>query len=147
MKGTFLDLTDLDMAEKFQQLRRVKSAAGRISAVLAKGQLATCGKPFWISFWGIGEFTTHFRLYFSGDWDVYCGYGMLTHGHLSGQAWFLFLPCSQEVWVLCLCFVAVLQQNVSFVMGGGGNRFYIVLQGNHRLGRASAAQFGTASRG
>ena len=23
---------------------------------------------------GVGEFTTHFRTYFSGDWDVHCGY-------------------------------------------------------------------------
>ena len=25
---------------------------------------------------GIGEFTTHFRTYFSGDWDVYWGYDL-----------------------------------------------------------------------
>ena len=30
---------------------------------------------------GVGEFTTHFRLYFSGDWDVHWGYGILAHGH------------------------------------------------------------------
>ena len=26
--------------------------------------------------------TTHFRTYFSGDWDVHWGYGILTHGHI-----------------------------------------------------------------
>ena len=31
---------------------------------------------------GVGEFTTHFRTYFSGDWDVHRGYGILTHGHI-----------------------------------------------------------------
>ena len=29
---------------------------------------------------GVGEFTTHFRTYFSGDWNVHWGYGVLTHG-------------------------------------------------------------------
>ena len=33
------------------------------------------GIPFW------GRCTTHFRACFSGDWDVYWGYGILTHGH------------------------------------------------------------------
>ena len=28
---------------------------------------------------GVGEFTTHFRTYFSGDWDVHWGYGLLIH--------------------------------------------------------------------
>ena len=36
----------------------------------------TNGIPFW------GRCTTHFRTYFSGDWDVYWGYGILTHGQL-----------------------------------------------------------------
>ena len=30
------------------------------------------------SHFGVGEFTTHFRTYFSGDWDVHWGYGGLT---------------------------------------------------------------------
>ena len=34
------------------------------------------------SHFGLGEFTTHFRTYFRGDWDVHCGYGILTHGHI-----------------------------------------------------------------
>ena len=38
-------------------------------------------KPMGSNF-GVGEFTTHFGLYFSGDWDVHWGYGLLTHGHL-----------------------------------------------------------------
>ena len=28
----------------------------------------------------------HFRTYFSGDWDVHWGYGILTHGHLKGRS-------------------------------------------------------------
>ena len=35
----------------------------------------TNGIPFW------GRCTTHF-VYFSGDWDVHWGYGILTHGHM-----------------------------------------------------------------
>ena len=33
----------------------------------------TNGIPFW------GRCTTHFRTYFTGDWDVHWGYGLLTH--------------------------------------------------------------------
>ena len=34
---------------------------------------------------GLGEFTTHFRTYFSGDWDVKTGgtIWILTHGHMA----------------------------------------------------------------
>ena len=34
------------------------------------------------SHFGVGEFTTHFRTYFSGDWDVHWGYALWTHGHV-----------------------------------------------------------------
>ena len=36
----------------------------------------TNGIPFW------GRCATHFRTYFSGDWDVHWGYGVLTHGYV-----------------------------------------------------------------
>ena len=36
--------------------------------------------PLW------GRRTTHFRTYFSGDWDAHWGYGSLIHGH----TWFAF---------------------------------------------------------
>ena len=36
----------------------------------------TNGIPFW------GRCTTHFRTYFSGNWDVRWAYGILAHGHL-----------------------------------------------------------------
>ena len=36
----------------------------------------TNGIPFW------GRCTTHFKTYFSGDWDVHWGYGILTHGQM-----------------------------------------------------------------
>ena len=29
---------------------------------------------FGIPCWLVGEFTTNFRTYFSGDWDVHCNY-------------------------------------------------------------------------
>ena len=35
-----------------------------------------CQNRFEISFWLVGEFTTHFRTYFSGDWDVHWGYDL-----------------------------------------------------------------------
>ena len=31
---------------------------------------------------GVGEFTTHVRTHFSGDWDVHWGHGLLTRGHV-----------------------------------------------------------------
>ena len=37
----------------------------------------TNGIPFWAF-----RCTTHFRTYFSGDWDVHWGYRILTHGHI-----------------------------------------------------------------
>ena len=41
-------------------------------------------KPFWlIPFWVVGEFTTLFGAYSSGDWDVHWGYEILTHGHIA----------------------------------------------------------------
>ena len=53
----------------------------------AEGSTATKLGWLWVKtvlvpFWLVGEFTTHFRAYFSGDWDVHWGYGILTHGHL-----------------------------------------------------------------
>ena len=35
------------------------------------------------SHFGVGEFTTHFRTYFSGDWDVHWDYWIMTHGHMN----------------------------------------------------------------
>ena len=35
---------------------------------------------------------THFRTYFSGDWDVHWGYGVLTHGHMSTPEVKVILP-------------------------------------------------------
>ena len=40
------------------------------------------------SHFGVGEFTTHYRIYSSGDWDVHWGYGLLTHGHIGLPIWF-----------------------------------------------------------
>ena len=39
------------------------------------------GPNQWCHF-GVGEFTTHFRTYFSGNWDVHWGYGIWTHGQM-----------------------------------------------------------------
>ena len=35
-----------------------------------------CQNRYGIPFWLVGEFTTHFRTYFSGDWDVHLGYDL-----------------------------------------------------------------------
>ena len=35
------------------------------------------------SHFGVAEFTTQLRTYFSGDWDVHWGYGLLTHGQMT----------------------------------------------------------------
>ena len=40
------------------------------------------GQNQWYHF-GVG--TPPILVYFSGDWDVHWGYGLLTHGHLSGK--------------------------------------------------------------
>ena len=50
--------------------------------------------PFW------GRCTTHFRTYFSGDWDVHWGYGLLTHGHIFGLAPADFALVVCMPWVL-----------------------------------------------
>ena len=47
--------------------------------MLFQGESAV-GQNLMASHFGVGEFTTHFRTYFSGDWDVHWGYGILTHG-------------------------------------------------------------------
>ena len=49
--------------------------------------------PFW------GRCTNHSRSYFSGDWDVHWGYGLLTHGQMGMGH--LFMPPgygSQDSW-------------------------------------------------
>ena len=38
--------------------------------------MAVVVKTDGIPFWWVGEFTTHFRLYFTGDWDVHWGYDL-----------------------------------------------------------------------
>ena len=48
-----------------------------------------CGSKPMVPFWLVGEFTTHFRTYFSGDWDVHWGYGVLTHGHMMKLAFWV----------------------------------------------------------
>ena len=39
-----------------------------------------CGSTPMVPLWG--RCTAHFRTYFSGDWDVHWGYGVLTYGHV-----------------------------------------------------------------
>ena len=45
-----------------------------------------CQHRFGIPFWLVGEFTTHFRAYCSGDWDVHGGYGVLAHSQMGVAA-------------------------------------------------------------
>ena len=49
-----------------------------LSFLLLKG-LAVGQYRFGVPFWG--RCATHFRLYFSGDWDVHWRCGLFTHGH------------------------------------------------------------------
>ena len=46
---------------------------------LLGGRIFGCGLKPRVPFWGR---CTSILVYFSGDWDVYWGYGVLTHGHL-----------------------------------------------------------------
>ena len=43
-----------------------------------------CGSKPMGSHFGVGEFTTHFRTYFRGDWDVHWGYGSQMFGDAAG---------------------------------------------------------------
>ena len=64
------------------------AAKGRTAlacAAVARDMSSGGGRPGVGTIWDpilVGEFTTHFRTYFSGDWDVHWGYGILTHGQL-----------------------------------------------------------------
>ena len=68
------------------QLRRGEACVERKALVSACGRRPEgkrrfgCGSKPMVPFWG--RCTTHFKTYFSGDWDVHWGYGSLTHGHL-----------------------------------------------------------------
>ena len=53
-----------------------KPGVGHGSAIFRRLWLS---KPM-ESHFGVGEFTTRFRTYLNGDWDVHWGYGLLTHG-------------------------------------------------------------------
>ena len=54
-----------------------------IKALKATFRLMAVGQNrFGVLFWLVGELATHFRTYFSGNWDVHWGYGILTHGHM-----------------------------------------------------------------
>ena len=55
---------------------------GIFTSLGGETHLAVVVKAVVGSHFGVGEFTTHFRTYFSGDWDVHWGYGLLTPGHL-----------------------------------------------------------------
>ncbi|CAJ1421137.1 unnamed protein product [Effrenium voratum] len=68
------------MASGEYSLFSIPRQDGRLCTILSwnKAMGLWLSKPFGIPFWLAGEFTTHFRTYFSGDWDVYWP---LTHGH------------------------------------------------------------------
>ena len=51
------------------------------------------------SHFGVGEFTTHVRTYFGGDWDNHWGCGILTHGRIS-NVFLLAKVKSQELVAL-----------------------------------------------
>ena len=68
--------------------RARRSGPGKADRSIAGGKAkAGCGsKAFWYLF-GVGEVTTHFRLYFGGDWDVHGITGLVT------DPWPSDLPC------------------------------------------------------
>ena len=63
-------------------------APGGLASSAAAGVGASCrarydgGSTPMGSHFGVGEFTNHYKTYFSGDWDVHWGCGVLTHGHI-----------------------------------------------------------------
>ena len=64
-----------------------RSASAAASGLIARGiplppfaEMDVVVQTVWDPTLGVGEFTTHFRTYFSGDWDVHWGYDLdLTH--------------------------------------------------------------------
>ena len=58
------------------------SGGGAPKKSLSCSEMAVVVKTNGIPFWLVGKFTTHFRTYFTGDWDVHRGYGLLTHGQI-----------------------------------------------------------------
>ena len=52
----------------------------------------------WYHF-GVGEFTTHFRTYFSGDWDVHWGYD-LGFDPLGVRVWSVLVGIGGSIWIL-----------------------------------------------
>ena len=52
----------------------LRAASGSAPAAYeAKEHGCGCQNRFGIRFWLVGEFTTHFRTCFSGDWEVHWG--------------------------------------------------------------------------
>ena len=55
----------------------LKSAlCGKGHAAVTTLEISGCGSKPVGSHFGVGEFTTQIRTYFSGDWDVHWGYGI-----------------------------------------------------------------------
>ena len=63
-----------DEAEKID--KAVPTAPGPAESPRLTSQLAVVVKTVLGSHFGVGDFTTHFRTYFSGDWDVHWGYDL-----------------------------------------------------------------------
>ena len=76
-------LEDAECALSLRQLRGKQSyanIAARRESSSPSCQVAVVVKTHGISSWG--RCTTHFRTYFSGDWDVHWGCAVLTHGQM-----------------------------------------------------------------
>ena len=90
----------LESATQCQELGSNWGALGGMRLGFTRGLGVRCGcgcqNRFGIPFWLAGEFTTHFRTYFSGwiESDVHWGYGILTHGHVGGR---------DELWTMDEC--------------------------------------------
>ena len=70
-----------------------------------------------------GRRTTHFRTYFSGDWDVHWGYRVLTHSHVEKQA--------NTEMTNCCCPCAAVASPFPFELPGeASSEFYDVKRGS-----------------
>ena len=80
-----------------------RAASFPVPFSMGKVEMAV-GQNQWQHF-GVGEFTTHVRTYFSGDWDVHWGYGILPLGQMRLED--VACPILCVLWFVCICLYTV----------------------------------------
>ena len=77
------------------------------------------------SHFGVGEFTTHFRTNFSGDWDVHWRYGLLSNNQMNILCYLFSLVLKGISLFLAMFFLLVLKGTdyvcLFFLVGFKGN--------------------------